>query len=55
MGGTNDRVVPADDLRAAAEMTRARRVLVIEQCGHVPMIEQPDTYHAALREFLDAA
>lgn len=55
VGGTNDRVVPADDLRAAAEMARARRVLVIEQCGHVPMIEQPDTYHAALREFLDAA
>lgn len=52
VGGAADRVIPADDLRAAAELARARHVQVIEQCGHVPMIEQPEAYHTALRQFL---
>ena len=52
VGGERDRVVPADDLRAAAELARGQ-ALLLPGCGHVPMIEQPAAYHAALREFLN--
>jgi len=28
------------------------RLVLLEQCGHVPMIEQSAPYHQALRDFL---
>jgi pimeloyl-ACP methyl ester carboxylesterase len=31
---------------------RQARLALIDQCGHIPMIEQPEAYHAALRSFL---
>lgn len=51
VGGDCDRVVPADDLRAAADLARGE-ALLLPGCGHVPMIEQREAYHAALRDFL---
>jgi pimeloyl-ACP methyl ester carboxylesterase len=52
VGGDRDRVASPDDLRAAAELVAGGRAAVLERCGHVPMIEQPAAYHAALRSFL---
>lgn len=52
IGGERDRVAPPDDLVAAAELTPRSQTVLLEHCGHVPMIEQPAAYHAALRSFL---
>lgn len=52
VSGRADRVVPQDDVAAAAEMVADSRLLILEQCGHVPLVEQPAAYHRALREFL---
>jgi pimeloyl-ACP methyl ester carboxylesterase len=52
VGGAADRVAPPDDLWAAAEMAARGRAVILERCGHVPMIERPAAYHQALRAFL---
>jgi proline iminopeptidase len=45
--------IPLASSEAAARAMGARLV-VLEQCGHVPYVEQPDALFAALFEFLDA-
>lgn len=52
VGGAGDQVMPPATLHIAVEVLPRARVAVIEQCGHVPMIEQPAAYHQALRAFL---
>ncbi|GIW01403.1 alpha/beta fold hydrolase [Roseiflexus sp.] len=52
IGGVGDKIMPPEALRAAAQTMRQARLAFIEQCGHIPMIEQPEAYHAALRSFL---
>jgi pimeloyl-ACP methyl ester carboxylesterase len=52
IGGDRDRVAPPDDLGMAAELAPGSQLVLLERCGHVPMIEQPAAYHAALRSFL---
>ncbi|MCS6840838.1 MAG: alpha/beta fold hydrolase [Roseiflexus sp.] len=52
IGGARDQIMPPESLRAAAQAMRQPRLAFIERCGHVPMIEQPEAYHAALRAFL---
>ena len=52
VGGVSDRVAPPEDLGTAAELVEGSRAVVIERCGHVPMIERPAAYHAVLRDFL---
>ncbi len=52
IGGAQDRIMPPESLRAAAQTMRQPALALIEQCGHIPMIEQPDAYHTALRSFL---
>jgi len=52
IGGVGDQIMPPDSLQAAAQIMRQARLALIEQCGHIPMIEQPEAYHAALRSFL---
>lgn len=52
IGGAHDQIMPPESLQAAAQVMRQPRLALIEQCGHIPMIEQPEAYHAALRSFL---
>jgi pimeloyl-ACP methyl ester carboxylesterase len=52
IGGISDQIMPPESLRAAAQIMRQARLALIDQCGHIPMIEQPEAYHAALRSFL---
>jgi pimeloyl-ACP methyl ester carboxylesterase len=52
VGGEHDRVAPPADLTCAAGLSPGSRTVVLARCGHVPMIEQPAAYHAALRSFL---
>jgi pimeloyl-ACP methyl ester carboxylesterase len=51
--GRGDRVVPLSiGERLARELPRARLV-VLEQCGHLPAEERPEESYAALAAFLD--
>jgi pimeloyl-ACP methyl ester carboxylesterase len=52
IGGDHDRVAPPDDLGMAAELAPGSQTVLLEHCGHVPMIEQPVAYQTALRTFL---
>ena len=50
--GHEDRVVSnSGALPLLAALPQARLTL-IERCGHMPMLEQPDVFHAAVAEFL---
>ena len=51
--GADDRLLPPSlGAVLAAEIPRSRLV-VLDRCGHVPMLEAPDALHAELRRFLD--
>lgn len=52
VGGQQDQVLPPDGVRVVAETVKDSRLALIDKCGHVPMVEQPDLYHLLLREFL---
>jgi pimeloyl-ACP methyl ester carboxylesterase len=52
IGGLRDRAVPRAAVEAAHALLPGSRLAWLEHCGHVPMIEQPEAYHQALREFL---
>jgi pimeloyl-ACP methyl ester carboxylesterase len=50
--GRQDRVMPPEMMGAAARLIPGAATLTLERCGHLPMHEQPQTYHDALRAFL---
>jgi pimeloyl-ACP methyl ester carboxylesterase len=50
-----DAVMPPSGARALAARIRNVREVRLDDCGHLPMIEQPEAYHRAVREFLTAA
>jgi len=52
IGGAGDQIMPPPTLNAAVQLLPDARLALIEQCGHIPMIEQPEAYHQALRAFL---
>ncbi len=47
-----DAVMPPSGARALAARIRNVREARLEDCGHLPMIEQPEAYHRLVREFL---
>ncbi|WP_296808745.1 alpha/beta hydrolase [Thiocapsa sp.] len=49
-----DAVMPPSGARALAARIRNVRAVRLDDCGHLPMIEQPEAYHRAVREFLTA-
>ncbi len=51
--GKQDRVAPLALARVAQERIPNARLLVIEQCGHIPQLECPDEFNAAVLELLD--
>jgi pimeloyl-ACP methyl ester carboxylesterase len=52
--GDRDRLVPLDAVRGVAQSFPDARLEVIRDCGHMPMIEEPDRTIDLLRAFLDA-
>ena len=51
--GQRDRVVPLAQARDAVGRLRLARLVVIPDCGHLPQIERPELFLAALGSFLD--
>ncbi len=54
VGGDSDLIMPPSGVAALAQLTPNSRLAWVEQCGHVPMVEQPDAYHGIVRDFLAA-
>ncbi len=50
--GMNDIVIPAYQAVAAAARLNNGRLVLIPNCGHLPQVEQPDRFVAALGPFL---
>jgi pimeloyl-ACP methyl ester carboxylesterase len=44
--------MPPAGTPVAAKLIPTSRLVWIERCGHLPMIERPDEYHRILAEFL---
>ena len=55
--GKEDEIASPGAARTAHNQIAGSRLLLIERCGHLPMVEAPDEFTAALKEFLldDAA
>ncbi|HNT74627.1 MAG TPA: alpha/beta hydrolase [Anaerolineae bacterium] len=53
--GQQDLIVPPSEGRAAAERIPHARLVLLERCGHYPMVDQPTAYLLALEEFLATA
>jgi pimeloyl-ACP methyl ester carboxylesterase len=51
--GRQDLVVPAPWMENAADMLPDSRLVWMEDCGHVPMIERPEIYNCLLRHFFE--
>jgi pimeloyl-ACP methyl ester carboxylesterase len=52
--GDHDRMFPIEHAQAFAKAIPGAKLVVIPKCGHVPQIEKPDEFIAALETFLDA-
>lgn len=53
--GREDSFTRVEEAEATAGMLRNGRLVVIEDAGHMPNLEAPDTFNAALESFLTAA
>lgn len=53
--GAHDRMTPVDSWVPVAEGAPTCELDVIEDCGHIPMLEKPEHYTASLVRFLDGA
>jgi len=53
--GREDRVIPVEHAAGARHVMPQAEIDVIERCGHLPMIERPDAFLAALLPFLERA
>lgn len=54
MWGANDEILPAGGARLLAQGIASSRMVVIPECGHLPMLEKPRETAAHYRAFLDA-
>ncbi|MEK2478069.1 alpha/beta fold hydrolase [Streptomyces noursei] len=50
--GTEDEFTPVADARAIHQATPGSRLTVIQGAGHMPNLERPEEFNAALTEFL---
>jgi pimeloyl-ACP methyl ester carboxylesterase len=50
--GAHDRVVEVDQGRLIEQLAPQGRLAVIDDCGHLPMLEKPEAYLAILRDFI---
>ncbi|MEX2554615.1 MAG: alpha/beta fold hydrolase [Actinomycetota bacterium] len=53
--GDRDRLVPSGFSRHVERVLPSARSLVIDDCGHVPQFEHPDTTHELVKDFLGSA
>lgn len=53
IGARQDTIMPPSGTPEVARLVPDSRLVWIERCGHLPMIERPKVYHRVLREFLD--
>jgi abhydrolase domain-containing protein 6 len=51
LSGREDRIATPDDVQAIDALIPHSRLLLLDDCGHVPMIEQPIAFHHELRSF----
>lgn len=54
VAGAGDHGVTSDRARETAEALPDGHLLIIENCGHYPFIEQPEAFIAGVQEFLGA-
>jgi len=52
VAATEDQILPQHGPSTVAQLIPNSRLVWIENCGHLPMVERPDVYHWILREFL---
>lgn len=52
VSGRNDTIMPTTGTPLIAELVPHAHLVWIEECGHLPMLEQPDQYHQVVRTFL---
>lgn len=52
INGANDGLVPVAYAAEIVRLVPNAELLTIDEAGHYPMIEQPDTFHRALETFL---
>ncbi|MFQ3663736.1 MAG: alpha/beta hydrolase [Chloroflexaceae bacterium] len=52
VAGDNDRIARLAEVEQCRRLVAGSRIVVLETCGHLPMIEVPDLYHRTVREFL---
>jgi len=52
--GRQDRVIPASHVEVAGKCIPNVRVQVLDNCGHLPMIERAQVFNDSLLGFLDA-
>jgi pimeloyl-ACP methyl ester carboxylesterase len=50
--GAQDAVLPVAQARAALSRIQDGRLVVIPRCGHLPQLERPERFTAAVAEFL---
>lgn len=51
--GRDDNVTPAFVGEKFHELIENSRLVFVEECGHAPMMEHPETFNKSLREFLE--
>lgn len=49
--GREDKVLPVKHSEEAAKRAKRAKLVVLENCGHTPQIEQPEAFSAALQDF----
>ena len=52
LSGDRDLIMPAAGVAALAARLADCRTVLLDDCGHMPMIEWPDHFHREVREFL---
>ncbi len=51
--GADDQIVPLAEARAMHEAIKGSKLVVIEDAGHLPNLEQPDAFNDAVIDFLE--
>jgi pimeloyl-ACP methyl ester carboxylesterase len=52
LSGKQDALIPEDKARLMAERLKMGKWISLDDCGHMPMMEQPDQFNAEIRTFL---